>query len=134
MIAGSKTETLPCDGVPGDIGEVEDEVFGLVILRPAKHLGPVFEIRPGFLGGATAERGETSQEFEQDAAEGPVVDSIGVGFATEDFRSHVIGRTDDRIGIAWVFVAYGTVYGTTLDGGPMDDFVILYSVQLRNEK
>lgn len=81
---------LPGDGVPGDVCQIEDEVFGLVVFWPAKNLGPVLKIRPGLLGCAPAERRETGQKLEENTAQRPVVDRVGVWFPSQYFRRHVI--------------------------------------------
>lgn len=68
----------PRNGVPGDIGEVEDEIFRLIVLRSPENLCPVLEICPCFFGRAPTEGREAGQELEQDAAERPIIHGIRI--------------------------------------------------------
>ena len=48
-------------------------------MRSSQALAPVLQVRPRLLRRRAAEGGETREELEEDAAEGPVVDGEGVG-------------------------------------------------------
>jgi hypothetical protein len=50
---------LPNDGVPGGIGQVEDEVFWAVVDWSAKDTVPVLQIGPSFFWRGAREWGET---------------------------------------------------------------------------
>jgi hypothetical protein len=57
----------PSNGVPSDIGKVENQVFWFVVFWSSEDFGPVLEICPGFFLSATTERRESSEELEEDA-------------------------------------------------------------------
>lgn len=47
------------DSIPGDVGEIENEVLGAVIDRSAKNSSPVLQVCPSFLRGRSREGRET---------------------------------------------------------------------------
>ena len=59
---------IPRNSIPSYVGEVEDQIFWFVVFGSPQHLGPVFQIGPGFLGSTSTERRETGQELEEDAS------------------------------------------------------------------
>lgn len=81
-----KRKNAPSNRIPCDVRQVEDEILLTVILRSAENLVPVLQVRPRFFGCAAAEWREASQELEEDAPQGPVVDGIGVSVPAKHFR------------------------------------------------
>lgn len=59
------TSPLPGHSIPCNIRQVEDQVFGLIILWPSQYFRPVLQICPSLLWRAAAERRKTSKEFEK---------------------------------------------------------------------
>ena len=59
-----------------------------------------------------------------------MVHRVSVRFASEHFWSHVIGRTDDRVGVAWIVATDGAVDGSTFKSRTMDDLIVFNVVKL----
>ncbi len=78
---------IPSHGIPSRVCQVEHQVLRLIILGPSKDFGPVLEVCPCFFRVAAAEGGKAGEEFEEDAAQRPVVNGECVGLAAQDLRS-----------------------------------------------
>ena len=60
--------------IPTNIPKIKYQVLGFIIDRPLEDLRPILEIRPGLVRRDARKGWESGEEFEENAAERPIVD------------------------------------------------------------
>ena len=87
---------MPYDKAPCPLGQI---VVGVFVLGLVKDLPPVFEIVPCLLDRGASKGGIAGQGLVQHAPQRPVINAEIVGLTAENLRGHIVGRTDDRVGL-----------------------------------
>ena len=87
----------PCDAVPCNVRQIENQVLRFVVLWTPKNLGPILEIGPSLFRRTTREGRKSSEKLEQNTAQGPVINRVTVRLSAKDLGSHIIRRSNNGV-------------------------------------